>query len=218
MNPRLILVFTLIGGLLGPTVLGSQEDSGPVNQDRSTIPEVLMRPQRGEAPRYPIDVVIGALDQGDVPEGAYRFAREVLAAFVAGTQNAPVLSAMNSVSREALFSGLKEIGSRKFRLGSGREEADGTISFLVRFMGREQGIAGELYIRRETVDRGSDAQVSQGEINPEEVKEEEFAAEPAAPPQAPSWQLDDLIFEDTLSLGEIREGSSFDLPPYERFF
>jgi hypothetical protein len=180
MNFRLILFFTLMGGLLGPAVL--------VSQDRNTIPEVLMRPQRGEAARYPTDLVIGALGQGDAPGEAYRFAREVMEAFVMDSRTAPVLTAVNSVSREALFSSLKEIDPRKFRLGSGREEPDGTISFLVRFMGREQGIAGELYVRA------------------------------GAAEESPAWQFDDLILEEPLSLGEMQEGPSFDLPPYERFF
>jgi hypothetical protein len=137
-----------------------------------------------------MDLVVGALDQGSVPDGAYRFAREVMEAFAAEARSAPVLSAVNSVSREALFSSLKEIDPRKFRLGSGREEADGAISFLVRFMGREQGIAGELYIRT--------AEAAAGEDHP--------------------WQFDDLILEEPLSLEEGQEGRAFDLPPYERFF
>ncbi|GHU92208.1 hypothetical protein FACS189479_00410 [Spirochaetia bacterium] len=150
----------------------------------------LMRPQRGEAPRYPTDTVIGSLSPGDVSDEACEFAREVLAAFVAETRDAPVLSAMNSVSREALFSSLKEIDPRRFRLGSGREEADGAVSFLVRFIGREQGIAGELYVRAGETENNEDS----------------------------PWQFDDLILEEPLSLDERQEGPSFDLPPYERFF
>jgi hypothetical protein len=156
---------------------------------RSTIPEALRRPQRGEALRYPTDTVIGVLGQGEIPYGAYRFARSVLNAFVAGSRDDKALSAANGASLAALFSGLEKIKPHKFRLGSGREEADGAISFLVRFMGREQGMVGELYVRA-------------GEEAGEEL----------------SWQFDDLILEDPLGLDEKQEGPSFDLPPYERFF
>lgn len=200
-----IAVFALLCGLLGPAVLFSQEnpESAVPDRDRNTIPEVLMRPQRGEAPRYPTDLVIGILGQGDVPYEAYRFAREVMEAFAGDSRNAPALSTVSSVSREALFSSIKEIEPQKFRLGSGREEPDGAFSFLVRFMGREQGIAGELYIRRGTAELGGGA----GET-----------AEAAGEEKASAWQFDELILEEPLNLAEGQEESSFDLPPYERFF
>jgi hypothetical protein len=197
---RRIIVLTLI---LILTCLCFAEDGTGV---RSTIPEDLRRPQRGESPRYPVDTAIGVLDRGEIPNGAYRFALEVLAAFIADSRNARVLSAANSVSREALFSSLEKIKPRKFRLGSGREEADGAISFLVRFMGREQGIIGELYIRT-------------GELR--SSGEQSFEApETTAVPEGETslWQFDDLILEDPLSLDEKQEGPFFDLPPYERFF
>ncbi|GHV91319.1 hypothetical protein AGMMS50268_18220 [Spirochaetia bacterium] len=168
-------------------------------QSRGTIPEDLMRPQRGEAARYPSDTVIGVLGQGEASGDAYRFARDVLSAFVAESRGAKVLSAMDSASLDILFSSLGRIKPLKFRLGGGREEADGGISFLVRFMGREQGIAGELYIRRGNPASGPDGGAG-------------------AEGEAPPWQFDDLILEIPLSLDERQEGPSFDLPPYERFF
>jgi hypothetical protein len=209
MNVRPIFLLILIGGLLSPAVLFSQEDPGPAIEarNRSTIPEILIRPLRGEAARYPMDMVIGALNQGDVPAESYRFAREVLRAFAAGNRDAPVLSAVNSTFREALFSSLGAVEPRKFRLGSGQTEPDGAISFLVRFMGREQGIAGELYIRTEIPEIVPPGEPEEGE---EEVKE--------AAAKIPSWQFDDLILEEPLSLDKGQEDPSFDLPPYERFF
>ena len=208
---RGIVFFILICAFFGPAVLFSQ-DPGPAIEarNRSTIPGILLRPLRGEAARYPVDMVIGALNQGDVPAESYRFAREVLRAFVAGNPDVPALSAVNSVSREALFSSLGAVEPRKFRLGSGRTEPDGAISFLVRFMGREQGIAGELYIRTETSGVVPPGEPEEGEGGEEVVKE--TAA------RAPSWQFDDLILEEPLGLDQGQEDPSFDLPPYERFF
>jgi hypothetical protein len=39
------------------------------------------------------------------------------------------------------------MGPQQYRLGGGREEADGSVSFLFRFIGRDLSMAGELYIR-----------------------------------------------------------------------
>jgi hypothetical protein len=112
-----------------------------------SVPEDLRRPRRGEAPRYPQDMIIGDLGAGEAPEEAYAFSRELLAALTAENRNAPVLSGLGGAPLDELFSKLKPIGPRQYRIGGGREENDGSVSFLVRFLGREQGIAGELYLR-----------------------------------------------------------------------
>ena len=112
-----------------------------------SVPEDLRRPRRGEAPRYPQDMTIGDLGAGEAPEGAYAFSRELLAALTAENRNAPVLSKLGGALLDELFSKLKPINPRQYRIGGGREENDGSISFLVRFLGREQGITGELFLR-----------------------------------------------------------------------
>jgi hypothetical protein len=48
---------------------------------------------------------------------------------------------------EELFAGLEAMEPQQYRLGGGREEADGSISFLFRFIGRDLSMAGELYLR-----------------------------------------------------------------------
>jgi hypothetical protein len=145
-------------------------------------------------------MVIGSLEQGDVPAAAYALAREVMGVLVARNREAPALSAMNSADLEKVFSDLGKISPRRFRLGNGREEADRTVSFLVRFMGRDRGIAGELYVRPVVPPAGEDAGAVQNQGG-EEV-----------------WQLDDLILEAERGLDEVLEDPSFDFPPYERFF
>jgi hypothetical protein len=181
------------------TGLAAQDAPEAENTERRTIPEILRQPQRGEAPRYPTDMIIGSLDRGDAPAAAYAFAREVMGALVLGNREAPALSTMNSVVLEKIFSDLGNISPRKFRLGNGREEADRAISFLVRFMGREKGIAGELYVRLVLSPAGEEA--AAGNQEGEEA-----------------WQLDDLVLEEERRLDEVIEGPSFDFPPYERFF
>ena len=116
---------------------------------RGSIPEELLRPRRDEAPRYPIDTVIGTLGRGQAPQEAYTIAKNAAAAFLAGNMNAPVFSPVSKVFVESCMSMLNAINPQSYRLGGGREEPDGSVSFLVRFVGREQGIIGELFIRLE---------------------------------------------------------------------
>jgi hypothetical protein len=150
--------FCLLCGLWGIMFAVAQDNSaGEETVSRTSIPEELLRPQRGEAPRYPVDTVIGPLGRGEASEEAYLFARKVSAALTAGNRNDTSLSGMNSVSLEAFLSELNAISPQVYRLGSGREEPDGAVSFLVRFLGRERGITGELYIRPQGFEPEGDA-------------------------------------------------------------
>jgi hypothetical protein len=180
--------------------LAAQEAAEAEDAEPRTVPEFLRQPQRGEAPRYPTDTIIGSLEQKDVPAAAYAFARDVLDALVFEIKDAAALSSINSADREKIFSDLEKVNPRKFRLGTGREEADGAVSFLVRFIGRERGIAGELYVRS-----GVPADGEAGETLQDQEKE-------------PVWQFDELILEEDRGLDEATEGPFFDFPPYERFF
>ena len=116
---------------------------------RGSIPEELLRPRRDEAPRYPIDMVIGTLGRGHAPQEAYTIAKNAAAAFLAGNMNAPVFFPVTKVFVESCISTLNAINPQFYRLGGGREEPDGSFSFLVRFVGREQGMTGELFVRLE---------------------------------------------------------------------
>jgi hypothetical protein len=113
------------------------------------IPEAVRRPQRGEAPRYPRDAVIGELGRGQAPEAAYRLARNCLAAAVSGRRDSDYWADFDPPRREEFFSGVDLVSPRSYRLGGGREEPDGSVSFLFRFLGREQSVAGEFYLRQE---------------------------------------------------------------------
>jgi hypothetical protein len=160
-------------------------------------------------------MIIGSLNRGDISAAAYTCAREVMDALIRGNREAPVLSAVNSGDREKIFSDLGKIEPRKFRLGEGREEADGAVSFLVRFMGRERGIVGELYVRSTLVEL---EEVEPEEAGPEEEETEEEEEAPVVVQRQAVWRLDDLILEEERRLDEVIEDRSFDLPPYERFF
>lgn len=113
------------------------------------LPDALRRPQRGEALRYPSDTVIGDLGRGAVDDGAYRTAIRFLTALMENDREASVLAALDASFLDELLGTLEPLAARKFRLGSGRNEEDGSVSFLIRVIGREQWISGELYLRFE---------------------------------------------------------------------
>ncbi|MDR1239635.1 MAG: hypothetical protein LBK27_05950 [Treponema sp.] len=172
----------ILFGFFCTLVSVSQENAAEDGEmNRGSIPEVLLRPQRGEAPRYPVDTVIGPLGRGEASGAAYLFARKVSAALIAGNRNDPSLLGMNSVLREALVSELNGINPQSWRLGSGREEPDGAVSFLVRFLGRERGITGELYIRPQVFEPPEDPPGPDGTEAAAETDQSgaEAAAEPA---------------------------------------
>jgi hypothetical protein len=159
--------------------------------DNQTIPEALRRPERGEAPRYPKDLVIGDLGQGEVSEGAYLFARNILTAMTAGRRDASVLTNSGFSFAESIFDNIRSIRPRDSRLGGGRNEADGCVSFLIRIIGPQESITGELFIRLA-----------------EAVDEQETGR----------WLLDDLILEDKRALTDIKDSYRYNFSPYERFY
>ena len=184
-----------------PGVFSQEPESEPVVR---TIPDALRRPERGEAPRYPQDLVIGELGRGNAPDAAYRFAGELLKALVSGNAEAPVLAGSGSVLAKNLLEELEDLDPRSFRLGGGRIEADGSVSFMVRFLGPEKTVTGELFLRRE----GDPGIPVSGEST-------ELAAESRA--QA-NWLLDDLVLEEKKALGQVNDSYRYDFSPYERFY
>jgi hypothetical protein len=229
--------------LLAAANLFSQDELS----QRGSIPEELLRPHRGESPRYPIDTVIGELGQGKAPKEAYDCARRAANAFLAGTIEANVFSSVDKAFIETCINALNTVNPRYYRLGGGRQEPDGSVSFLVRFAGREQGITGELFIRQEQkriplppppaakVETVTEAAQNENEeesdsednggSDPEDGAEDSTAEVATVPPEPPVrieilWVFEDVILEEARSR-EAENGESrhrFDFPPYERFF
>lgn len=197
--------------------------TAPAASGAVTIPEALRRPRRGEAGRYPVDTVIGPLGAGDAGEDAYRFAGDLLRALTAGNRGAPALSTVESGTLDTILEDLQVINPASCRLGGGRKEADGAVSFLVRFIGREKGISGELYIRAD--DDGTAAEDEPaGEISPVREDERPGDGSPAADGgernagKAAVWRFDDLVLEEPGDRGAPASEGRFDFVPYERFF
>jgi len=168
------------------------------SQSGGFIPEELLRPGRGEAPRYPIDTVIGELGQGKASASAYAYANTVISALFSGRIDHPAFSSLSASMQTSYMSALDAIGPRSYRIGGGREETDGAVSFMVRFIGREYGITGELFIRYVTT------QIEVGE----EIE------------TIGSWVFEELILEDAKDLETEQQESEnrYDFSPYERFF
>jgi hypothetical protein len=158
------------------------------------VPEALRRPERGEAPRYPKDLVIGDLGQGEVSESAYLYARNILTAITAGNRNAQILANSGFSFTESMFDSIRSIRPRDSRLGGGRYEPDGCVSFLVRIIGPSESITGELFIRQADAIDALDG------------------------PAEGRWLLDDLILEGKRTLADIRDSYRYDFSPYERFY
>ncbi|MDR0464785.1 MAG: hypothetical protein LBG94_06695 [Treponema sp.] len=189
---KYITVFILIFALF---LLLSQDN----NPSRGSIPEELLRPARGESPRYPLDIVIGELGRGGASAAAYFYANSVGTGLLSGQTGHPSLSSVSPDLRESYLSALKVVSPVNFRIGGGREEADGAVSFLVRFMGREQGITGELYIRYITRQIDGD----DGEIR-----------------TVGNWVFEELLLDEPMDRSAENNRSVYrnDFNPYERFF
>jgi hypothetical protein len=142
----------MIGLLLAAGVVFSQDSVGEAGPDLSigeTIPDIIRRPQRGEPPRYPQDTVIGPLGRGEAGEEPYQYARNVLGALMNDNRDSEYLAGLNKAFLNTLVQDVAEIIPLKYRIGGGREEPDGSTSFLFHFMGREMELAGELYLRQD---------------------------------------------------------------------
>lgn len=173
-------------------------------QDRGSIPEELLRPGWGEAPRYPSDMVIGELGQGRAPAAAYNHANSVASALLSRQRGHSALSGISSSSLDKYLSALGRISPVSFRMGGGRVEADGGVSFLIRYIGRDYGITGELYVRY----------ISRQVVN-----------ESGETVSAGSWSFDDLLLEEARSRGDEHQDSlqraqnhRLNYMPYERFY
>jgi hypothetical protein len=156
-NPRIILLIIIV--LFSGFALFAQSSSG--------LPQELLRPRYGEEPVFPKDYVIGELGRGDATEETYLLAREIVAGLAAGNGNVDRL-VFPDYKRTAALNKLSGMGVRSWRVGGGRSEGGGVYSFLVRFLGREKSITGELYL-----------------LWQEPIVEDETAAEPlqtSAPP------------------------------------
>ena len=183
-------------------------------------PLELLRPRYGEEPRFPQDFVIGALGRGDASEESYRYAL-LLTAGLAGGNGAVRGVRFPEQKRLSIVHSLSGLGMvRSWRVGGGRIEPDGSVSFLIRFLGRERSITGELYLRQAEPPAAQEQQRQITEIEVFDAAEGEYTTQ--SPPETEPvywWLVDDLLLEPPRGLAEGRFGPrGADMTPYERFF
>jgi hypothetical protein len=199
----------------------------------SMIPLELLRPQYGEDLRFPTDYVIGELGRCDASEESYQLAKRLMVSLISGDGRTGQLAFPEQKRLSALES-LGALGVRTWRIGGGRIEPDGSVSYLVRFLGRERSITGELFLRREEAGQAVsavsivDSAALTGPETPaagSEAVPADAIPPPAAVTAAPSeaavaiWRVDDILLESprSLSEGKYSPGGA-DMTPYERFF
>jgi hypothetical protein len=184
-----------------------------------TIPAELLRPQRGEeTPRYPRDTVIGELGRGSASEESYGFARNVLQGALSLNRESALLAGADSALLEDLFAALEVIEALKYRIGGGREEPDGSTSFLFRFIGREQSLSGELYVRAGTPTEPAgedvpDSQAAEVASTTHSLQNKAVGLEVSL-----RYALEDILLEEAKGLTEKGSSYPFSFSPYERFF
>jgi len=223
--------------LLTAGVLFAQAESGNT-APLGFVPEELLRPRREEALRHPVDIVIGPLGPGRASRESYEFARRVASAFLAGDVDAPILSTVNRLFLDGYMAVLDLVNPRSFRIGSGQESPDGSVSFLIRFIGRDHGITGELFVRQEERRPPPPPQAAVVPADPAEdgaglmaYLDGELAEEEEAPPPIPPapavyvpaelvWVFDDLVLESPRSREEENQESrqQFGFSIYHRLF
>ena len=197
------------------------------------VPAELLRPRREEVLRYPVDIVIGPLGPGRASRETYEFARRVAAALLAGDIDAPILSSVNRVFLEGYMATMEVVNPRSFRIGSGQDTLDGSVSFLVRFIGRDHGLTGELFVRQEErriapppqpaaedpPGEGDEAVEIAYEGEPDE-QEALPSPPPAAVPVELVWVFEDLVLESPRSREEENQESRqrFQFSTYHRLF
>ncbi|MDR1363125.1 MAG: hypothetical protein LBJ35_03635 [Spirochaetaceae bacterium] len=125
----------------------SQENEEP--SFSGVIPEILIRPSREKTLIYPIDAVIGQLGSGEASLAANNYARNILRDLMRMNKETDSLQNFSPDLLDEAIKKLGEVTPRKVRLGGGRDETDGSVSFLFRFMGAENELSGEIYIRSE---------------------------------------------------------------------
>jgi hypothetical protein len=181
--PRLSICFLFLA-LFAP--LAGQE----AEEAAGSIPDVIIRPNQSGEPVYPRDTIIGELGAGEAPAGVYRLARNILSQAQRRNAESPLFAGFGAVRLQEIFSGIEAVGPDKFRIGGGKIMPDGAVSFLFRFIGREKGVAGELFLRRE-----------------------HSGDEETGP-----WLFDDMILDEAHDTQIRREVYKYDFTPYERFY
>jgi len=125
----------------------TQMGDKPSSEGKAKVQADISVPGASEEARYPHDFAIGSLEAGPVPDAAYRFALSAGKRLLSG--NYEQLGPLPEEDARAVERILAELKPREFRLGGGRSGEDGSVSFLVRFLGDGESSAGEVYLNQD---------------------------------------------------------------------
>jgi hypothetical protein len=122
---------------------GFTQEGGSVS-----IPEVIRRPLRVDTPQRPFDIVIGELGRGELSAEHLRYGEGVLRALMQGREQSPLFETLPEGAAREIIERIALIRAHKFRIGGGKEVADGAYSFLFRFIGPDGQAGGAIYFIR----------------------------------------------------------------------
>ena len=216
--------------LVGQTDEPISENAAPaISMGKTPLPPELLRPRYGEDPLFSRDYVIGKMGRCDASEESYRYARLIVAGLAAGDGKTEGVQ-FSEQKRLYVKQGIGSLGTRAWRVGGGRVEPDGSVSFLIRFLGRANSVTGELYLRKEEPKAETEEAEKEAALLGEEIKTETGAAAEKEDSEEEDvktrvkeetifWLVDDVLLEPPRSLAEGKFGpGGADMKTYERFF
>ena len=177
------IIIVLIMLLLLPVIGIKAQDGGMFP------PDSVRHPRREETPRYPLDIVIGELGRGTAPYTAWLFANSFLDALIRSNRTSSVFSGIDDHLLSRLNTEMNDLKPDRYRIGGGRTEIDGSVSFLIRFLNQEKSMSGELYL--------AENRAASGEA---------------------SWRVDDFLLEESRDIASLNESRRYDFTFYERFY
>jgi hypothetical protein len=120
-------------------------DDRPVKRASSTDPFL---PTGSEAVRLPQDFVIGKIGDEGVGANAYHFAFDFLSSLARSEEVKRFYTDRGRQEAESIAPILAPLLPASVRVGSGSAEGEGGVSFLIRFVGKERSVTGELHLIR----------------------------------------------------------------------
>lgn len=118
-------------------------DDRPVKRVSSTDPFL---PTGSEAIRLPQDFVIGKIGDEGVEPNAYRFAVDFLSSVAKSAEVTRFYTDQSRQEAKSIAPLLAPILPASVRVGGGTAEGESGVSFLVRFVGKERSVSGELHL------------------------------------------------------------------------
>jgi hypothetical protein len=120
-------------------------DDRPVKRGSSADPFL---PTGSETIRLPQDFVIGKIGDEGVEPNAYRFAVDFLSSVAKSEEVMRFYTERGRQEAKSIAPLLAPLLPASVRVGGGSVEGEGGVSFLVRFVGKDHSVSGELHLVR----------------------------------------------------------------------